>query len=42
VALGELRRLIAGLELTPIQDPASVVDFELLYWIIQREFGTPG
>jgi hypothetical protein len=40
LALGELRKLLGRLELTPILDPASVVDFQLLYWIIQREFNT--
>ena len=39
LALDELRKLLARLELTPIEDPKTVVDFELLYWIIQREFG---
>jgi hypothetical protein len=41
LALGELRKLLARLDVTPIKDPTSVVDFELLYWIIQREFNAP-
>lgn len=41
LAMAELRKLIGALGLTPIEDPKSVVDFQLLYWIIQREFGIP-
>lgn len=41
LALDELQRLLAALGVTPIADPRSIVDFELLYWIIQREFTVP-
>jgi hypothetical protein len=41
LALAELRTLLARLEVTTIPDPASIVDFQLLYWMIQREFSPP-
>lgn len=41
-ALVELRNLLARLDVKPVEDPRSIVDFELLYWIIQREFSVPG
>lgn len=41
LALAELRRMLVPLEVTPIEDPRSIVDFELLYWIIHREFTVP-
>ena len=37
-ALALMRQFLAQSQLTEIKDPRSVVDFELLYWIIQREF----
>jgi hypothetical protein len=40
-ALGELRKLVTQLDVQPLEDPRSIVDFELLYWIIQREFSDP-
>jgi len=37
-ALAELRDFIARNNVEEIKDPRSIVDFELLYWIIEREF----
>jgi len=38
LALKELRDFLKQNNVEPIKDPRTVVDFELLYWIIQREF----
>ena len=40
-ALAELRDFLGRNNVEQIEDPKSVVDFELLYWIIQREFQDP-
>jgi hypothetical protein len=37
LALAELRKLLAAFKVTPIKEPGGIVNFELLYWIIQRE-----
>jgi hypothetical protein len=41
LALNDLRDFITRRNMEQIQDPQSVTDFELLYWIIEREFSTP-
>ncbi len=41
LALVELQKLLTRLSVKPIQDQRSIVDFEILYWIIQREFNVP-
>jgi hypothetical protein len=41
-AFVELKRILSGLKMPLIKDPRSIVNFELLCWIIQREFGAPG
>ena len=42
LALTELQKFLGQLGVTSIDDPGSIVDFELLYWIIQRELNAPG
>ena len=40
-ALAELQDFIARNNVEEIKDPRTVVDFDLLYWIIEREFSIP-
>jgi hypothetical protein len=41
-ALAVLRDFLGRNKVEQIKDPRSVVDFELLYWIIERELHAPG
>ena len=41
LALAELRKHLTRLDVKPIEDPRSIVDIEILYWILQREFNVP-
>jgi hypothetical protein len=41
-ALAELRDFLGRNNVEQIKDLKSVVDFELLYWIIEREYQAPG
>lgn len=42
LTLAELREFLKQNNVEQIKDPRSVVDFELLYWIIEREFQISG
>lgn len=41
LAIDELQRLLVQFGIAEIEEPRSIVDFELLYWIIQRELNAP-